>query len=234
MKNIFLILSFVLISQTALAIPFSPYNYYATGMVKIYLMLKKYEMAQSEMLKALRRSPLQPELHLNLGIAQMGLGHLSRALGSFRMAEELAQDEGMKFMARFNQALVLTIDKKIPDALEMYQKALEIDPSSKEVKTNIELLMQQQQGQGQGEGEDQEKKDQEPKDGDESKDGKNQKEPQKFNESQSYKPKDEQENLSEGQIKKILEEIKRQEQQINNSEIRQKQMHKESANEKDW
>ena len=48
--------------------------------------------------------------------------------------------------------------KKIPEALEQYQAALEINPTSSEVKTNIELLIQQQNQGGQGEN-DQEKKD---------------------------------------------------------------------------
>lgn len=231
MKKHLLILILLFFSRSAFAFVFSPVDYYATGITKMYLMMKKYEAAQNEMLKALRHSPLQPELHLNLGIAQMGLGHINKALGSFRMAEELASDEGLKFVSRFNQALVLSMDKKIPEAIAMYQRALEIDPTSKEVKTNIELLMQQQQGQGQGEGDD---KNQDQKDQQDGKDGKNQKEPQQFKDNQAYKPKDEKQELSEGQVKKILEEIKRQEQQINNNETRQKQMQKDSANEKDW
>lgn len=231
MKKYLLMLVILVFGHSALALTFSPLDYYATGMAKIYLMMKKYEVAQNEMLKALRKSPLEPELHLNLGIAQMGLGHINKALGSFRMAEELAHDEGLIFVSRFNQALVLSMDKKIPEAIVMYQKALEIDPGSKEVKTNIELLMQQQQGKGQGEGDDQKQEEQDQKDG---KDGKNQKEPQQFKDNQAYKPKDEKQDLSEGQVKKILEELKRQEQQINNNETRQKQMQKDTANEKDW
>jgi tetratricopeptide (TPR) repeat protein len=209
------------------ALTFSPQNFIASTLTKIYLVAEKYEAAQKEMLKALRNSPLTPELHLNLGIAQLGLGHLGKSLGSFKMAEELTDDLGIKFVARFNQAVVHTQNKKIQEALAMYQKALEIDPNSKEVKTNIELLMQQQGGEGEGDSKE------ESKDG-EGKDGKNQKEPQNFKSNEQYKPKFDSKDLSEGDVKKILEELKRQEQQIHGNEERQKQMQKDSPNDKDW
>jgi tetratricopeptide (TPR) repeat protein len=223
------LLVMLVFSEQVSALTFSPQNYLATTITRFYLMAQKYESAQNEMLKALRKSPLTPELHMNLGLAQMGLGHISKALGSFKMAEELSQDREMQFLSRFNQALVLTQNKQINEALAMYQKALEIDPTSKEVKTNIELLMQQQGGQG-GEG-DNKDEDQDSKEGQE---GKNQKEPQKFKESQQYKPKFDSKNLSEGDVKKILEEIKRQEQQIHSNEERVKQLQKDAPNDKDW
>jgi tetratricopeptide (TPR) repeat protein len=223
-----LIFTFFLFSQQSFALTFSPQNFIATNLTRLYLMAEKWEAAQTEMLKALRRSPLEPELHLNLGIAQMGMGHIKKALGSFKMAEELSADSSVQFVARFNQALVLSQNKQINEALAMYQKALEILPDSKEVKTNIELLMQGQAGQGEGENQDDPKEDQE------GKDGKNQKEPKNFKANEQYKPKFDSKNLSEGDVKKILEELKRQEQQIHGNEERQKQIQKDSPNDKDW
>jgi tetratricopeptide (TPR) repeat protein len=216
-------------STHAFSLTFSPKNFISTMITKFYLMGQKYEPAQNEMLNALRKSPLEPELHMNLGLAQMGLGQIGKALGSFKMAEELTNNPELKFVSRFNQAMVLAQDKKINEALEMYQKALELVPSSKEVKTNIELLMQQQSGKG-GEGEN---KDQ-PQDNKDSKDGKNNKEPKDFKNNDKYKPKFDSKSLSEGDVKKILEEIKRQEQQIHGNEERQKQNQKDTPNDKDW
>lgn len=223
----FLIALFISVQTNALT--FSPQSFIATTITRLYLMAQKYEAAQNETLKALRKAPLEPELHMNLGLAQMGLGNISKALGSFKMAEELTQNKELQFLARFNQAVLLTQDKRINEAIVMYQKALEIMPNSIEVKTNIELLMQQQGGEG-GEGDDKDPS-QDEKDG---KDGKNKKEPEKFKENKKYKPKFDSKDLSEGDVKKILEELKRQEQQIHGNEERQKQMQKDSPNEKDW
>ena len=136
-------------------------------------------------------------------------------------------------MARFNQAQLLGKAKKVDEALELYQKCLDIVPTSKEVKINIELLTQSQQGKGgsdQQQNKDQNQKgnqnqQQQNKDGkdqkdqkDQNKDGDDKKDEQQKKEYQNsakYKPRPfNGKELSEGDVKKILGEIKQQESKI--------------------
>lgn len=235
--RLFILLTIGLSASVGYSLEFSPREYISTMLTRMYFMAKDFEGAKNETLKALRKNPLQAHLHMNLGLAETGLGHANQALGSFQMAEELAgNDPAMLFIARFNAATVLANQKKIDEAIAKYQGALEIDPNSRETKTNIELLMQQQQqqqnGEGEGDGENKDKQEQDSKDG---KGEKNQKEPKDFKESKQYKPKFESKSLSEGDVKKILEEIKRQEKQIHgNEEKLEQRQNKDNPNDKDW
>jgi Ca-activated chloride channel family protein len=222
--------------------------------------------ALDQFLKGLRFNPFQPELHLNLGLSFEILQQNEKAMSSYKEAERLARESKnyeVLFMALFNQAQLLAKDKKVDEAISTYQKALELIPPSKEVKTNIELLTQQQQGQGDGEGDskdqkdqqDQKNKDQQKKDGDskdqkdpkdgeqkedKDKDGKDKddkekkpQEPKQVQGSPKYKPRPFQgKELSEGDVKKILGELKQQEEKIR-AEFNRKEM-KEQPRDKDW
>lgn len=221
----------------------SPRNFISTMVTSLELKTEKYEAAANDAIQSLKREPFAPEHHLNLGLAQEGLGQVQKSLGSYKMAEELALEQNnlaLLFQARFNQGELQAKAKKINEALECYQKALEVNPTSQETKTNIELLMQQQQGgKGGGEGDDQDK-DKDQKEGSDNKDGKGNekqknKEPQDVKQSKEYKPnKFKAENLSEGDAKKILEELKRQEKQIHQNFDKQNQTNKDAPNDKDW
>lgn len=67
------------------------------------------------------------------------------------------------FASLFNQGQLLARENKIDEALNKYQEALALNSESIEVKTNIELLMQQKQGGGQGEGDSKDNKDEKTK-----------------------------------------------------------------------
>jgi Ca-activated chloride channel family protein len=221
--------------------------------------------ALDQFLKGLRFNPFQPELHLNLGLSFEILQQNEKAMSSYKEAERLSLENKnyqVLFMSLFNQAQLLAKDKKVDEAIAMYQKALELIPSSKEVKTNIELLTQQQQGQGGGDGENKDQKDQEqksdqqkksgdskdqkdPKDGDKEKeekdkDGKDKddkdkkpEQPKQMQGSPKYKPRPFQgKELSEGDVKKILGELKQQEEKIR-AEFNRKEV-KEQPRDKDW
>lgn len=203
--------------------------------------------AMEKYLEALRYDPFVGQLHLNLGLSFEGLQQAEKALQSYREAEKLAladKNFELVFMARFNQAQLLGKAKQVDEALAAYQKALEIIPSSNEVKTNIELLTQQQQGQGGGEGkqdqqqqgdknQNQQNQDgKDPKDGDKDKE-QDQKEGQTPQQSQKYKPRPfNGKELTEGDVKKILGELKQQEERIR-AEYNRKDT-KEQPRDKDW
>jgi tetratricopeptide (TPR) repeat protein len=230
------------------------------------LKAQNYSSAFDTYVKALEFDPFASEIHLDLGLTYEGQQQPDKAMPSYQNALKYAKTGEMKFMSLFNQAQLLGKDKKVDEALELYQKALAFDPTSNEVKTNIELLIQMQQqqqkdgkddkdqkdpkdqkdnkdkNQDQKDGKDNKDKNQDQKDqGKENKDdqGKDDKEKKDKNEkpqygkNQKYKPRPfKGEELSEGDVKKILGEIKQQEQKIR-SEYNRKEM-KEQPRDKDW
>lgn len=197
------------------------------------LKLKLSYPAYQKFLKALSNDPLNPRLHLNLGLALAAGEEWDKAAQSFASAAELAHsDKELQFDAYFDWALAATKKGDIDQALAAYQKALEVHPDSIEVKTNIELLWQ---GQGKGKG-----KSKDSKSGDKNKDKKDGQGDQNKNKNQSQQqqPQHQQpkpfqsKDLSRQEVRKILEEIKNQEQSIRAKEYDRKS--KEPGDGKDW
>jgi len=227
-----------------------------------FLQSQNFQSAFDSYVKTLEFDPFSAETHLNLGLTFEGEKQAAKAVPSYQNAQKFAKDDEVKFMAYFNHAQLLGKDKKVDEALELYQKALEIDPTSKETKTNIELLIQMQQKDGKGGDDNQDQKDQkdqkdnkdqkDPKDQKDQKeqDPKDQKDQNKSDKEKEQEKKDKKENpkyapnqkpqprkfkgeeLSEGDVKKILGEIKQQEQKIR-SEYNRKEV-KEQPRDKDW
>lgn len=205
--------------------------------------------AQEKFLSGLSSSPLEAKLHYNLGLSFELSGQTEKAKASYETALKLAQDDASKFAANFNLGEMAQKAKKKDEALAYYQEALKYNPTSRETKINIELLTQDGQGQGQGEDQKDQKDSQEGKDGqgqgeskDQNKDDKNddksKDEKQKENQPKQYaknKPqprKFKSEELTQGDVNKILGEIKQQEQKIR-SEFNKKEV-KEQPRDKDW
>lgn len=195
--------------------------------------------ARESFVDALAIAPFQPELHLNLGVIDGGLGRVDAAEAGYQNAEHYAANNpALTFAARFNMGEIEGKAKKIDAALKWYQAALAIDPTSLETKTNIELLLG---GQGQGEGKDnQENKDNKDQKGDQKqdkkddkdKDGDKDKPKDHAQNSPKYKPREFKGELSEGDVKKILGEIRQQEKKIR-SEFNRREA-KERPRDKDW
>lgn len=202
-----------------------------------YLKGEENYQAYQKFIEGLAKAPFQPELHLNLGLSFVANEEFEKALKEFKMAAKLAADnENLQFQALFNAAQSAGQEGDIAQALELYQQALELYPDSQEVKTNIELLWKGQQGKGKGKKENQDQKQKE--DGQEQEqEGQGQKkkdqDQQGQPEQQKKQPKSfESRELSKDDVRKILEELKDQEQ-----EIRAKQYDKglkEAPNDKDW
>jgi Ca-activated chloride channel family protein len=209
------------------------------------------ESARQKFIEALIYDPLLAELQINLGLSYELSKDDERALQQYEGSMSLAKSEQQKFVALYNQGQLLGRLKKVDEALAKYQQALEISPSSKEVKTNIELLIQDKQsGQGQGAGENKDQNEDQNKDQkqDQNKDQKNDKD-QKENQDENQKEKDQEEKtaksspqykprefkgeLTPADIKKILGEIKQQEQKIR-AEYNKKNDFKEQPRDKDW
>ncbi len=192
--------------------------------------------AHREFMRALEQAPLSAAVQLNLGYSFILNEEWDKAEQTFRGALSLLGDEqsrDARFQALFNIGVAASHQKKLDAALSAYQAALEIDPENKDVKTNIELLWQGQGGGGDGESKD---KDQENKDKDQRgrpKDDPSQDEKQKNQEKKKQQPKPfESQELRQEDVKRILDEIKNQEQNIRANEYERKG--KDVPKGKDW
>lgn len=240
---------------------------------------KQYEPALDTYYKMLETDPELAEVHSNIAVMYINGKKTDDALKSLQQALKLAidhKDLKIQFAVQYNLGVLYGAQKKVPEALEHYQAALDILPTSKETKTNIELLIQSNSSDKSKDGEnkdsdskdgqskdkkdskdgkgdqkdkdkkeqdkkDQEKKDQEKKEKDK-KDGEDDKDkkedqpkdkPKQAEQSAKYKPRPFQgDQLSEGDVKKILGELKNQEQKIRANF--EKKERKENKNEKDW
>ncbi|MDX9730138.1 MAG: VWA domain-containing protein [Bdellovibrionales bacterium] len=197
---------------------------------------ERYVEALDGFTQALTDLPDRAEVHYNIGTAFMANKDDEKALTEFDVALRSAPSTDLQYKIHFNRAQIFATAKKTPEALDSYQKALKIRPDSIEVKTNIELLMAGGEGEGEGDdqsekndqnqGQDQKQQDQkqDPKDGQDDK----QKGPPPKPTPQPFKS----EQLSPQDVGRILEELKRQEDQIR--ERMQREGAKDSPREKDW
>lgn len=212
------------------------------------------DLARDALSRGLEDLPLESVLHHNLGLSFDVLKLAEDADKSYQVADTLAPTPEQKFYARFNRGELYGRGKKIDEALAQYQRALEIDPNSKETKTNIELLLSGQGGQGEGEDQQQDSKDKkdgkgqqnkkdgkgqgDQKDPKDDKDGEGQKDKEdpskdgQKKQSAKYVPRQYKGDLKESEVRKILGEIKQQEQKIR-SEFNRKDV-KEQPRDKDW
>jgi Ca-activated chloride channel family protein len=193
--------------------------------------------ATQKFIEALANSPYDARLHLNLGLSFELLGQADQAQAAYETAAKLADDPEVRFVANFNHAQLLQKAKKKDEALSFYEKALMDKPDSNETKVNIELLLQDQQGGGEG------KDQQENKDKDQKNEGQDQKKDDKEKEGEDkpkeyskgnkpQPPKFKSEDLTQGDVNKILGEIKQQEQKIR-AEFNKKDA-KDKPKDKDW
>jgi Ca-activated chloride channel homolog len=190
--------------------------------------------AYQNLVEAAAADSFDPTIRLNLGLAYARNEEIEKAIQEFQLADQLAEgNKDLQFMARFNLGHTLGTKGDIPGALKAYQAALEIQPESKEVKTNIELLWQgggkggkggqnQKGGKGgEGEGSNSENQDQEQQE------GQGEKEDQK----KQPKPFDSK-DLTPETVGKILEEMKNQEQRVRAEHYSKGK--KEKPRGKDW
>jgi Ca-activated chloride channel family protein len=196
----------------------------------------------SESLDALSQSlidlPFRAEVHYNLGHAFEAAKEPLKAKSSYELALKYGARDEVKFRTLFNLARLTAEESKdqakIDEALDLYQQALAIRPNSVETKHNIELLVNQAAQGGGGEGEN-----------DQPQDPKNQGEKPEQNPQPQNSPPPQKgptpkptpkpfksQELTPQEVGKMLEEIKRQENQVR--EKFQREGAKEADREKDW
>ncbi len=211
--------------------------------------LKKYNQedyvgAFKDFANALGRDSRNPSFHFNLGDAFLKNGEVGKALSEYESVEKNpAASSDLKFDSMFNAGNAAVQAKDIPKALSYYQKALDYRPDSREVKTNIELALKQQQGGG-GNGNDKQQQDKgsekkDNKDNKDKKDQKDQKDPKDKQDQSQPEPKSQpkpfqSQALNENDVRRILEELKRQEEQIRAKQNVDNRKTPEKQIDKDW
>lgn len=202
----------------------------ANERARLAILDKEGPVAEEHLQRALEDRPFSPELHLNLGVAARIQGRVDDADKNYVNARRysLPGDIQMRFLTHYNSGEAAQAAKNVERAIEQYELALAYQPDSEIVKTNIELLFasgqgkgegeEQQEGEGgQGENQDQEQKEDEPK---------------QYQQSQKYQPREFKGELSEADVRKILGEIRQQEQKIRADYNRKEK--KERPRGKDW
>jgi len=219
---------------------------------------KNPESAFEYMLKVLETESYSASVHSNMGVVFDYMQKKDEAEKSFQQSLKIVDQyknliyPSDLFQVYYNLGAFYGAAKKIDEALVFYQRALDIDPASIETKHNIELLIQQQQQQqqqGSDQKESQDKTDQS-KNNDKNKDNKDQdKKDQKDQKDQDNNDQKDQnkdraqspkyqprpfkgDQLSEGDVKKILGELSEQDKKIRANF--NKKDRKEGRHDKDW
>lgn len=237
----------------------SLFSYYYNYKARKAIENKNPELALEYTLRVLELEPQAAQIHSNLAIIFDYLQKKDESEKSHQQALKILESHLTNlrqvdaFQIFYNLGVYYGAQKKIDQALQFYQRALDIDPTSVETKHNIELLIQSQQQQQQqqsGQSQNQDQKDnqnqqkQDPKDQKDNKDKKDQdkkddkdKKEQDQNKDRSQTPKYQPrpfkgDQLSEGDVKKILGELSEQDKKIRANF--NKKERKEGRHDKDW
>ncbi|MEK6645173.1 MAG: VWA domain-containing protein [Candidatus Firestonebacteria bacterium] len=143
-----------------------------------YYKHKQYDKALEKYRDAQISSPESPVLHFNIGNSNYKKEMYEQALPEF---EKATYSKDIKIQAKtyYNAGNCLYKQNKLPESIQYYKKALELDPNDEDAKYNIEFVQKkikenmdknkqneksQQQQQSQGKKQEQNKKEKEKKD----------------------------------------------------------------------
>ncbi len=192
--------------------------------------------AEQNLLRSMAEDPMNPIPHMNLGLLYELGKNYPKAIKEYELVLRIQNlPEELRFYTHFNAGNAAAQNEDVDLALSHYQAALDLQPNSQEVKKNIELLFKGGGGKGKGKGKNKNKdKNQDGQgQGQDEQDQQNQQnQGQNQQEPQQQKPKFNSEKLTKEDVRKILEELKNQEQRIRALEYGGKS--KEKPTEKDW
>ncbi|MEM7647511.1 MAG: tetratricopeptide repeat protein [Pseudomonadota bacterium] len=189
-----------------------------------HLKQKKVIEAHDEFKQLLSQSPFSPLFQFNLGFSFISVEEMEKAIQMYKEILKLKPlSPEIEFPTLYNLGVLNGMKGEVDEALRYYQEALAFVPDSNEIKTNIELLFK---GQGGGKGD---KKNKDKKKGD---DEDEQKEPKEFTNKPQQPNQFDNKEMSKGDVKKILEELKKQEQRIRAKH--QRKGGREADRDKNW
>jgi Ca-activated chloride channel homolog len=192
---------------------------------------EKAREAETHFLTALSADPFNLEIRYNLGTAYLAQKKFDRALKEYQTILRTPNlNPDIAFYTSFNAAIAAQELKNYDAAFDFYQTALNARPDSRETKVNIELLSQaagqNKKGDGNGQGN-------EPNEKDDKGQGNNpNQDPNQSDNQQKDKPQSGK-NFSKDELKKVFEELERQEQKVRALEYGTKSG-REKGPDKDW
>lgn len=199
---------------------------------------ENYNQAFQNFAKALGKDPFNSDYHFNLGNTFFQQGEYGKAMAEYEAAEaQTKASPERKFEAMFNSGNAAVEMKDFAKALGYYQRALEHNPDSVETKTNIELALKNQQGGGGQNKDKKDQKDQSQSDDDKQQEGqqpKKEDQPKKYEEPKKQPRQFKSQALNEDEVRRILEELKGQEEKIRAKQLQDNKKSKDKPNEKDW
>lgn len=150
MKQLITILSFLLSSTVLLA------QAENTALRKGNQLYKKGKVseAKSEFSKAVQQNPKNPTAHFNLGNAQFRQNEFAEAEKDFdNSVSSNPSNTTLHQKALYNKGVSLSKQKKLLESIDVYKKALRLDPADEDTRVNLqkalEELRKQQQSQKQ-------------------------------------------------------------------------------------
>ena len=230
------------------------------------------EGVQNTLVQALNHQPFDLKARMNLAFHYGATGQWLKSLKEYQVARRLFLSPGdagektslkgdftppqeggdMLFYLAFNSAVAASALGHREEALKFYQQALAFKPRSREVKTNIELLMknrdsqQQDSQQSSSDSEGSRSEDQKPADSasedsqqqpspdsDSSEDPSKEKQSAPSGEDSSKKP-DFSPSLNARQVEAVLKAIEEQENKIRKKRQQETNSYRESGLQKDW
>jgi len=207
---------------------------------------EKQMEAYEEFLSLTAEAPYDSLLQFNIGSSLTSLGEEEKAEPLYKQllkaiderlkvtkdADEQKELLKVRFAVIYNLGVHYQSIKEIDKALMYYQGGLEMMPDSKEIKTNIEMMFQQGQGQGQG-GDKSEKGDQQQDKGEGQQEQQQDSGADRQQNDKNQKKEFDQNQMSMEDLKRIMEELKQQEQNIR-AKVQQKKGDKNDKGGKEW
>lgn len=144
---------------------------------------KKYSVAADSYKKVTEHDPENIKAFYNLGNALYKKGTTDEALLAYDATISLSKVKKEQSAAWYNKGVALQNNKKLPDCIEAYKKALRLNPADEDARFNLQKALQQQQQQQQKDKDDKDKK--RPKSGPKQKEKQN---PDDKNKDQQPKP----------------------------------------------
>ena len=166
-----------------------------------FLKKELYSQAQEEFLQAVSNNPSLLKAKMNLAFSYSLLKNYPEALEEYSKVFLASPKKEDRFESYFNSALIEDQKGRLDSALKFYQKALKEQEDSIEVKTNIEWMMKKQEQK------------QNKKQGGQGEPKKN-KEDSSLNKEQPKPSQDSKLDLDPDQVRNLLKEIEKREQEI--------------------
>lgn len=174
---------------------------------------KAFVKADEQYAKALEKDSRNTVAQFNSGNARQQLKKYEDAAKAYEAAASNTNDPSIKAKAFYNQGLSYIRQNKLKEAIESFKKSLRLNPNDKETRENLQKALKEQQQQ------------QQPQNNDQQKNKNNKKEKDK------KQPKPQQPKLSKEEAEKMLNDLRREEKNLQKEVQRKNQSGRQL---KDW